>query len=157
MPKLTARFVFTNPWHFLACGFGSGMLPKAPGTWGTIAAMPIYFFMAQLSLVHYCLLLGVFFLLGIYCCQVTSEHLGVHDHGGIVWDEIVGYLITMIAVPMTPINAILGFVLFRVFDILKPWPIKILDKKVGGGFGIMVDDVMAGIMAWALLMLVNSL
>ncbi len=87
--------------------------------------------------------------LGVYLCQYTSDALGVHDHGGIVWDEFVGYWITMIAVPLTWQWILLGFVLFRVFDIVKPWPVKVADMKMKGGFGIMLDDVLAGLYALA--------
>jgi len=84
---------------------------------------------------------------GIYLCGKTADALGVHDHGGIVWDEIVGYLITMIAVPLDWKWVLVGFILFRIFDIWKPWPIKWVDSKVSGGLGIMLDDVLAGIFA----------
>ncbi|PCH83954.1 MAG: phosphatidylglycerophosphatase A [Piscirickettsiaceae bacterium] len=96
-------------------------------------------------------------LLGIWICGKTANDMGVHDHGGIVWDEIAGYLLTMLWVPLTWMNIVLGFVLFRLFDILKPWPINLLDRHVKGGFGIMVDDIIAGLMAALCLFLINDL
>lgn len=143
-----------HPIHFLAFGLGSGAAPKAPGTFGTLAAMPFLFlfqfqYQSLLGLSAFIGLLIVSFVIGVYFCEVTSNDMGVHDHGGIVWDEFVGLWITFILVPLTWWTLILGFALFRFFDILKPWPIKWLDKKVEGGFGIMIDDVLAGIFALA--------
>ncbi len=138
--------VWSDPIHFLAFGFGSGLAPKAPGTFGTVAAIPVYLLLSLLaSLPVYLVVTALFSVVGIWICGKASKDLGVHDHSGIVWDEIVGYLITMILVPVTWYWILVGFVLFRFFDILKPWPISILDKKVSGGFGIMVDDIVAGL------------
>ena len=136
-----------NPMQFLAFGFGSGLSPKAPGTAGTLVAIPIYLLIADLSLLHYTLFIAVTSLLGIWICGVASRQLNVHDHPGIVWDEFVGYWITMWAVPADWTWIIAGFVAFRVFDIVKPWPVSVLDRRVGGGLGIMVDDMLAGVMA----------
>ena len=136
-----------NPMQFLAFGFGSGLSPKAPGTAGTLVAIPIYLLIADLGLLHYTLFIAVTSLLGIWICGVASRQLNVHDHPGIVWDEFVGYWITMWAVPADWTWIIAGFVAFRVFDIVKPWPISVLDRRVGGGLGIMVDDMLAGVMA----------
>jgi len=143
--------VWRNPVHFLAFGFGSGAMPFAPGTFGTLAALPIYLLMLPLSLWAYLAVVWVMTLLGVWLCHVTSRDLGVHDHGGIVWDEIVGYLITMIAAPPGWQWIVAGFVLFRFFDIIKPWPIGWADRRVHGGLGIMLDDVLAGVLAWAVL------
>ncbi len=140
-----------DPGHFLSLGFGSGLAPKAPGTFGTLAALVIYLPMAQLDLVPYIVITIGLFLLGIWLCGRTASSLGTHDHGAIVWDEIVGFLITMALVECSLKSVILGFLLFRLFDILKPWPISWLDKKVHGGLGIMLDDVIAGIFALAIL------
>jgi len=139
--------VFSSPVQFLAFGFGSGLMPKGPGTAGTLMAVPLFLLMADWGLPLYTVVVFVTAILGIWICGAASRQLGVHDHGGIVWDEFVGYWITMWAVPVSWLWVIAGFVVFRVFDILKPWPISVLDKKVGGGFGIMIDDVVAGIMA----------
>ena len=136
-----------NPLHFLSLGFGSGLAPAAPGTCGTLASIPLYLLLAQLDLPFYLAFVLLGFGIGVYLCQYTSDALGVHDHSGIVWDEFVGFWITMIAVPSTWQWILAGFVLFRVFDIIKPWPVRIADEKMKGGFGIMFDDVLAGLYA----------
>ncbi|MDV5171444.1 phosphatidylglycerophosphatase A [Photobacterium rosenbergii] len=137
-----------NPWHFLATGFGSGLSPIIPGTMGTVAAIPLYLLMAQLPFTVYLLITAVAALIGITICQKTSDDMGVHDHGSIVWDEFVGFWITMAIAPVVSWQWVLaGFVLFRFFDMVKPWPISWLDKHVHGGLGIMVDDILAGFMA----------
>lgn len=139
-------FVFRNPIHFLAFGFGSGLAPFAPGTVGTLAGIPIYWLMhAHLSMPGYGVLVGVLFVLGVWVCGRTSAALGVADHSGIVWDEIVGFLVTMIAAPAGVPWVVAGFVLFRIFDIAKPWPIGLVDRRVHGGIGVMLDDVLAGV------------
>ncbi len=135
----------------LAFGFGAGYSPVAPGTMGTLVAVPLYLLLEPLPLFAY---LGVVFaisILGIFICGMASEGMGVHDHPGIVWDEIAGYLVTMIAAPTGWPWVVAGFVLFRFFDILKPWPIGMIDKQVDGGLGIMLDDILAGIASLILL------
>ncbi|UXI00676.1 phosphatidylglycerophosphatase A [Photobacterium sp. TY1-4] len=144
-----------NPWHLLATGFGSGLSPVIPGTMGTLAAVPFYLLMAELPFTLYLLLILVASLVGITICQKTSDDMGVHDHGSIVWDEFVGFWITMAVAPVVSWQWLLaGFMLFRFFDMVKPWPISWLDKHVHGGLGIMADDLLAGVMAmislWAL-------
>jgi len=137
-----------NPIHLLAFGLGSGCAPKAPGTFGTLAAIPFWWlFLQDVPLIPYLCVLIAGFAFGVYLCEQTSKDLGVHDHGGIVWDEWIGLWITYLALPAGIEWIIIGFALFRFFDILKPWPIKWLDEKVHGGFGIMIDDVLAGIFA----------
>lgn len=136
-----------HPVQLLAFGFGSGLAPKAPGTVGTLVAIPLYLLIAQWSLLHYTLLIALAAVLGVWICDAASRQLQVHDHPGIVWDEIVGYGITMWAVPLDWRWVIAGFLLFRLYDIVKPWPVSVLDKKVGGGLGIMIDDMLAGVMA----------
>ncbi|MCM2972957.1 MULTISPECIES: phosphatidylglycerophosphatase A family protein [Larsenimonas] len=143
------KSVWRNPVHFLAFGLGSGTVPFAPGTFGTLAAIPFYWLMSSLTLPYYLGILVVTMLVGIYLCGKTSRDLGVHDHSGIVWDEFVGYWLTMAAVPFSWQSALWGFVVFRVFDIIKPWPIRTVDRRVAGGFGIMFDDVLAGVYAWS--------
>ncbi len=152
----TLDVALKTPTGFLAFGFGSGLAPFAPGTFGTLAAVPIYYLMALLTWPFYLMVLVVTFVLGIYLCEQASQNLGVHDHGGIVWDEFVGLWLTLFLIPNQWYWVLLGFVLFRFFDIVKPFPIKWLDKKVKGGFGIMIDDVIAGLFAWAVLMVVVS-
>lgn len=144
----TPPSVWRNPIHFAAFGFGAGAIKIAPGTFGTVAAIPLYILLQDLPLLMYISITAALFLLGVWLCQITTRDLGVHDHSGIVWDEIVGYLITMIAAPAGGLWIVLGFILFRLFDIWKPWPINLLDQHVKGGFGVMIDDVMAGIYAW---------
>ncbi len=150
----TKQVALHTPTGFLAFGLGSGLAPFAPGTFGTLAAIPPYLLLAQLSWPYYMLVLVLAFILGVYLCEVASRHLGVHDHGGIVWDEFVGFWLTMFLIPNHWYWLLLGFLLFRFFDIVKPFPIKWLDQKVKGGFGIMVDDVIAGVYAWLILFLV---
>jgi len=135
-----------NPVHWLAFGLGSGLAPFAPGTFGTLVAIPIYYLFSGLDLWLYLGVTAAMFLVGVHLCGRTSGDLGVPDHPGIVWDEIVGYLVTMIAAPDGWPWVIAGFVLFRLFDILKPWPIGLADRRIKGGKGIMVDDIIAGLM-----------
>lgn len=154
MDSKLSRMVVTHPVHFLAFGFGSGLTPKAPGTAGTIVAAILYLFLSQLSLALYLFMLFATFVIGIYICDRSSKLLGVHDHGGIVWDEFVGYWITMLVAPSGLIWVVIGFILFRLFDILKPFPINIFDKYVNGGLGIMLDDAVAGVLACISLQLI---
>lgn len=149
--------VMRSPVHLLAFGFGSGLAPFAPGTFGTLAAVLLYLPMQYLSLPLYCLMVAAVCVTGVWICGRSSEMLGVHDHGGIVWDEFAGYFITMIAAPAGWQWIVLGFVLFRIFDIIKPWPIKWADKQVHGGLGIMLDDILAGFISLALLQGIASL
>lgn len=140
---------YKDPIHWLAFGFGSGLAPKAPGTFGTLAALPIYWFLLKdLPPFAFLIVLLVSFVAGVYFCGKTAKDLNVHDHGGIVWDEFVGMWLTLFLVPTGLGWMLLGFLLFRFFDIIKPWPIKWLDQHVHGGFGIMIDDVIAGVFAW---------
>ena len=136
-----------HPAHCLSFGFGSGLSPYAPGTTGTLAAIPLYYAMTYLPMPVYLILLVGLFMLGVYVCEVTTRALGVQDHRAIVWDEFVGYLITMILVPAGWMWIILGFFMFRFFDVVKHWPANWMDKHVKGGLGIMLDDVVAGVYA----------
>jgi phosphatidylglycerophosphatase A len=145
------RSVFTNPIHFIAFGFGSGAIPKAPGTFGTLMAIPFYYLMQDLSLTTYLIITLAVILFGTWVSDVTEKDLGVPDHSGIVIDEIAGFLVTMIAAPKGWLWIILGFILFRIFDIWKPFPIRYLDQKVSGGVGIMLDDIVAAVYAWIVL------
>ena len=155
--SLTAKTILTDPLLFLAFGFGSGLAKKAPGTCGTLAAIPLYLLIAPTGILIYCLITLIVAIVGISICGIAAEKLGEHDFGGIVWDEVAGYLISMMFIPFSWQNVLLGFVLFRFFDILKPWPIKVADRQVKGGFGIMLDDVLAGVMAnIVLLIAINS-
>lgn len=144
------KLSLTNFWHLLACGFGSGLSPLIPGTVGTLASIPFFILFAQLPLMGYLFVVLVASLVGIKICQKTSDDMGTHDHGSIVWDEFVGFWITMSIMPMIGLSLydwhwiVAGFVLFRFFDMVKPWPISWLDKHVDGGLGIMIDDIVAG-------------
>lgn len=155
--KSAPRFHLARPSHFLALGFGAGLAPWMPGTFGTLAAIPVYLLVAQLPVPAYLGLALVLFLAGIYLCGAAARDAGVHDHPAIVWDEIVGFLITMIAVAPTWQAILAGFLLFRFFDIVKPWPIRLLDRHVSGGLGIMIDDVAAGLLALVCLQLLHRL
>lgn len=152
-PKVNFRELIKRPACFLGLGFGSGLAPVAPGTFGTLAAIPIYCLMQNLSLTIYLLLTIIAFIVGIWICQQSADWLGKEDPSAVVWDEIVGYLITMIAAPTGWFWVVIGFVLFRFFDILKPWPISLADREIHGGLGIMLDDVIAGVFAGVLLQL----
>ncbi len=142
------KLVLRSPRMFLAFGLGSGLSPVVPGTMGTLAAIPFYLALVQLPWWAYAGIVLVAALVGNHLCGYASKKLGVHDHSGIVWDEFVGFWITMFMVPFSWQNVLVGFVLFRIFDMAKPWPISWVDKHAKGGFGIMVDDVIAGVAAW---------
>ncbi|MEP1445387.1 MAG: phosphatidylglycerophosphatase A [Paraglaciecola sp.] len=150
--QIRSRVSLFNPVHFLALGFGSGLAAKMPGTFGTLAALPLVVLLSHYA--SFSIYLGVTLLVsvaGIWICGKTADDMKVHDDSSIVWDEVAGMLITMIAVPLSWQTLVAGFVLFRFFDILKPWPISYLDKHVHGGFGIMIDDVLAGVFALCVL------
>ena len=152
MSRLSPRLL-REPVHFLALGFGAGLAPRAPGTAGTLVAVLLDPLLRPLGLELRCLVVALMFLAGIWICGESARRLGAHDHAGIVWDEIVGYLALMLVAPAGWGWALAGFVIFRFFDIAKPWPIRQLDHGVGGGLGIMLDDVMAA--AWGALVLLG--
>ncbi|SMC25493.1 phosphatidylglycerophosphatase A [Andreprevotia lacus DSM 23236] len=146
------RFLFAHPAHFIALGFGSGLPRKAPGTWGTLAALPLYaLLMLALTPLQIVLLCIPVFLLGWWAADKTGKALGVHDHGSIVIDEIVAMWLVLAYVPVTWLGWLLAFGLFRLFDIVKPWPIRWFDERVPGGFGVMLDDLLAAGFAVAVL------
>lgn len=153
----TRTIALATPTGFLAFGFGSGLSPKAPGTAGTLAALVFAPALVALPLWAGLLVVGLAFLIGCRLCGETSRELGVHDHGGIVWDEFVGIWLVLLFVPFELAWWLAAFVVFRFFDILKPWPIRWLDRRVGGGFGIMIDDVLAALFALAVLILAGQL
>ncbi len=152
MVKLSSK-VWQDPIYFIAFGFGSGLMPIAPGTWGTLAAMPVYLLIAGFSWPIYLIATLAAFILGVSVCEKVSSDLGIHDYSGIVWDEVVGYMLTMFLAPVSLLWMIVGFFLFRLFDIWKPQPIGYVDKHVQGGLGIMLDDVLAAIPAWIIMQL----
>jgi phosphatidylglycerophosphatase A len=143
--------ILRDPVHLLAFGLGSGLSPKAPGTAGTVMALPFVVLMMQWPLALYLSCLVMLSLVGIYLCGESARRLGEHDHPGIVFDEFVGMAITMFAVPLNLWTLLLGFVLFRLLDIFKPWPIREADHRLQGGLGIMLDDVIAGVFACTML------
>lgn len=156
MTSSKPAFDLKQPVQFLALGFGSGLAPKAPGTFGTLAAIPVFLLLTMLmpTPLSYGVAVVVMSIAGIYICGKAADDVGVHDHPAIVWDEFVGFFITMFMVPISWQSILVGFILFRIFDILKPWPISYIDKKMTGGLGIMFDDVLAGIFALIIMQLI---
>ena len=147
--QLRQRVSLKNPVHFLALGFGSGLIPFMPGTFGSLAALPLlisFLYLPPITLLIAAVLASA---IGIYLCGKTADDMQVHDHGSIVWDEVAGILLTFLWVPLSLWTVVAGFLLFRFFDIVKPWPIGPVDKYVSGGLGIMLDDIIAGLMACA--------
>jgi phosphatidylglycerophosphatase A len=147
--------LLSHPLHFLSLGLGSGLFPKAPGTAGTLLGFPLFWSIMQLPLWQQWLALLLLFVFGIWCCAFTGRALGVSDHGAIVWDEIVAMAAILVTVPATWVWAVAAFVLFRLFDIWKPFPIRWADRHVGGGFGVMLDDGLAAVMAIMVLQLLQ--
>ncbi|WMS86675.1 phosphatidylglycerophosphatase A family protein [Pleionea litopenaei] len=144
---LSKRQILTHPVYLMAFGFGSGLAPKAPGTFGTLVAVPLFWWLADF---HWAVLVSCIIVMtavGVFLCGETARALHKHDHPGIVWDEIVGYLIAMLPLAKDWRAVVIGFILFRFFDIVKPFPIGLADRHVKGGLGIMLDDIIAGLMA----------
>jgi phosphatidylglycerophosphatase A len=137
--------IWSNPIHFVACGFGVGAIPWAPGTFGTLAAIPFYLLMAKGSFTIYCLLTIAYCAVSMYTTHITCEDIGIHDHPSTVSDEFAGFFVTMLGIAPSFWAILIGFVLFRIFDIFKPWPISWLDQHVHGGVGVVIDDVAAGL------------
>lgn len=155
--KPSWRFVFSHPAHFLSFGFGSGLFPRSPGTAGTLVAFPIYWYLAErLTDVWFILVLIGAFLVGVWACERTGTALGVADHGGMVWDEIVAFLLVLLFTPEEFSWQLLAFFLFRFFDIAKPPPIRHFDRTCHGGFGVMFDDILAAGYTLLCLALVKS-
>ena len=151
------EFLFKHPAHLIAFGFGAGLMPKAPGTWGTLVAIPFYFLALRLGgtpAVLACAL--ILFGIGIWVSSITGRALGVADHGGIVIDEIAAFVLVLAFTPTGWLWLATAFVLFRIFDIVKPWPISYFDRTLKGGFGVMFDDFLAAIGAIAILLLLRS-
>lgn len=141
------KFLTEHPAHFLALGFGSGLAPKAPGTFGTIVGLPLFFLIANYPLSIQLAIIAVLFIIGIYLCGVTGKNLGVSDHGSIVWDEIAAMMLVLTITPSFWLWWLVAFALFRLFDIWKPFPIRQCDAKLKGGFGVMFDDLLAAVYA----------
>ncbi len=159
--KPDLKLLFSHPAHFFALGFGSGLVPKAPGTAGTLVAFPLYWLLAPLMNDYlFLLFLILAFIIGVWICDKTSHALGVDDHGGIVWDEIVAFMLVLFFTPDGPnwlYWQLLAFVLFRFFDIVKPQPIKYFDQNMHGGFGVMFDDLLAAGYALLCLAFIKSM
>lgn len=156
--KPTWRFVLSRPAHFIAFGFGAGLIPVAPGTFGTLLALPLYWlFQPKVAPLEFLLLIALLFGLGVWACEMTGRALGVHDHGGIVWDETVAFLLVLFFTPAAPAWQGAAFVLFRLFDILKPPPIRYYDRTLKSGFGAMFDDLMAALYTLIVLALARML
>ena len=146
-----------NPVVFVALGLGSGLFPKAPGTAGTLLTVPLVYFLQQQSLLTYVLVTLFVVFTGSWICGYAAKKLQVHDHAAIVYDEVAGFLITMFMVPAGWYWMLSGFILFRFLDAVKPWPISWFDQNVHGGFGIMLDDVIAGMLSLCCLLSVQWL
>ena len=144
---VAARTVFTDPVNFLAFGFGTGLAPVAPGTAGSLPGVLLFWLTLDFGLYVQLTVAAVLVVAGVWICGESARRIGVHDHGGIVWDEIAGMYLTLLAAPLTPIGWLAAFALFRVMDIVKPWPIRDLDHRLGGGVGIMLDDLVAALYA----------
>ena len=151
--RVPARLLL-NPIHLLSLGLGSGLSPKMPGTMGSLVGIGLFLLLPALAWQTYLSITVIALILGIYLCAETARALKVHDHPAIVWDEIVGIFITLFMVPKTWPWILLSFVLFRLFDILKPWPISLADKHIKGGLGIMLDDVIAGLFSLLIIQII---
>jgi phosphatidylglycerophosphatase A len=153
-PLPDARFLVAHPAHFIALGFGSGLAPKAPGTFGTLASVALYWLLALVlpPLAIAFLAIPLFFL-GVWACDVTGRHLGVQDHGAMVWDEIVAFLPLAALASAAWWLQLVAFLLFRLFDIWKPYPIRLVERNVKGGLGVMVDDLIAAAYAYVIFIL----
>jgi phosphatidylglycerophosphatase A len=149
------RFLLAHPAHLIALGFGSGLAPKAPGTVGTVLGLPLFWAITAIApdLPNQLILIAAGFLLGIWACARTGRALGVADHGGMVWDEIVAFALVLLFTPAGWMWAGIAFLLFRFFDIIKPWPIRFFDTRLKNGFGVMFDDLLAAGYAIACLQL----
>lgn len=142
------RALLRTPAGWLACGFGSGLVPKAQGTAGSLAALLPWLLLRELPWSLYLAVIVIGFVVGVAACNVAGRAIGVADHRSVVWDEFIGQWIALFPALLAPWWAVLaGFVLFRLFDVWKPWPIGWLDRRMKGGLGVMVDDVVAGIFA----------
>lgn len=157
-PPLTVpqrRALLSHPAGWIATAFGAGLLPKAPGTAGSaVALLPWWFLLRDLAPGWYALVLIAGFALGVWACAVSGRRLGVDDHGALVWDEVIGMWVALFVSPAAWPWMLAGFVLFRLFDIWKPWPVRVADRRIHGGFGVMLDDVLAGVYALVVLQLI---
>ena len=151
--KVEARAVLTDPVNFLAFGFGTGLAPVAPGTFGSLPGVLLFWLTLDFGLYVQLGVAVALVVAGVWICGESARRIGVHDHGGIVWDEIAGMYITLFLAPVTAPGFVVAFLLFRAADIVKPWPIRDLDHRIHGGLGIMLDDLVAALYAALLLAL----
>jgi len=144
VPRPSWRFLLSHPARLVAFGFGAGLVPVAPGTWGTLLALPVFLLVSpRLEPVEFLLMLLALFALGVWACDVTGRSLGNSDHGGMVWDETVAFLLVLFFTPAGLHWQALAFLIFRLFDILKPPPIRYYERTFKNGFGVMLDDLIA--------------
>jgi phosphatidylglycerophosphatase A len=149
------RALLATPAGWLACGFGSGLAPMAQGTFGSLAAILPWLLLRQYSLPLNLVVIVIGFAVGVWACEIAGRALRVDDHRSLVWDEFIGQWIALLPALLAPWwTVVLGFALFRLFDVWKPWPIRYLDRHLKGGLGVMADDVVAGVFAAAVLKLV---
>jgi phosphatidylglycerophosphatase A len=154
----TWRFILSRPAYFIAFGFGAGLAPIAPGTVGTLLAFPLYWlFFPQVGALEFMVLILVLFILGVWACDTAGRALGVSDYGGMVWDETVAFLLVLFLVPATLYWQAAAFLLFRLFDILKPPPIRHYDQTLKSGFGVMLDDLIAAFYTLVVLAIAKAL
>ncbi len=146
-PPDVPQAVWEKPLYFIGFGLGSGAIPFAPGTFGTLLAIPFYLLLAKLSLIAYVIFLVIFIAFSSWVSERLSKEIKLHDHPGMNIDEFAGFFVTMLNAPLGWGWVVLGFILFRLFDIFKPWPIRYIDENVHGGFGMILDDVVAGLFA----------
>ena len=146
-----ARKVMTDPVNFLAFGFGTGLAPIAPGTFGSLPGVLLFWLTMDFGLYVQLGVAAALVVAGVWICGESARRIGVHDYGGIVWDEIAGMYVTLLAAPVSLLGWVLAFVLFRITDIVKPWPIRDLDHRIEGGLGIMLDDLVAALYAAVIL------
>ena len=153
------RFLLAHPAHLIAFGLGTGLAPKAPGTVGTLLGLPLFWAVTAIApdLPNQIMLIAAAFLFGIWACARTGRALGVPDHGGIVWDEIVAFALVLMFTPTGGGWLLAAFGLFRFFDIVKPWPIRFFDTRLKNGFGVMFDDLLAAGYAIACLQIATRL
>jgi phosphatidylglycerophosphatase A len=152
------RFLLSHPAHFVALGFGVGLVPPAPGTFGTLLALPLFWLLhPRLDPVDFLILLGALYFLGVWACDRTGRDMGVEDHGSMVWDEVVAFLLVLFFTPPHIVWQAFAFVLFRLFDVLKPGPVRYVEKLFRGGFGVMVDDLAAAFFSLICLALLRLL
>jgi len=138
------RFVISRPAHAIAFGFGAGLAPVAPGTFGTLLALPLFWLIhPRIGPGEYLLGVALLFGLGVWACDATGRAMGAADHGGMVWDETVAFLLVLFFVPASLSLQAIAFLVFRLFDILKPPPIRYYDRTFKNGFGVMFDDLIA--------------